>query len=91
MTNLFSSVMGFFKDVFTAIVNLSDWIGQLATSISSTDFSTTGITLIMGNFRYLTGDVLYLALISSFYIGIFMIAFKTIPIIVSWFKHFIPI
>jgi hypothetical protein len=90
MTGLFTVVAGFFEDVFTAIANLVTWIGELAETLNDIELSTSGITLIMGNFRYLAGDTLYLIFISTFYIGVFMIAFKTIPIVVSWWKHFLP-
>lgn len=90
MGDLLGGVLGFIADVFEAIANLITWIGDLAEDIEAIDLSSESITLIMGNFRYLTGDTLYLVFISTFYIGVFMIAFKTIPIVVSWWKHFSP-
>lgn len=90
LSGLIDSVLDFISDVFEAINNLMLWIGDLAVRIDSVELSTSGLTLILGNFRYLAGDVLYLTIVSSFYVGVFMIAFKCIPIVVSWWKHFLP-
>lgn len=90
MINLIDKVLGFLSDIFEAIQNLLVWIGDLAARISAIELSSSSLTLILGNFRYLVGDTLYITFISSFYVGVFMVALKTVPIIVSWWKHFIP-
>lgn len=90
LKSIIENVLGFLQDVFDAIVTLWDWIRQLAERINEIELSSGSLTLILGNFRYLAGDTLYLVFISSFYVGVFMIAFKTIPIVISWWKHFSP-
>ena len=87
---ILDTILDFLSDVFEAIVNLMTWIGDLAVRIESVELATSGLTTILGNFRFLAGDTLYLTIISSFYVGVFMIAFKTVPIVVSWWKHFLP-
>ena len=91
MGDLISAVLGFLEDVFEVIENLKTWIGDLAERIESVSLSAnSSVTLVLGNYRYLAGDTLHLITISTFYVGVFMIAFKVIPIVVSWWKHFSP-
>lgn len=87
---MWQAVNDFFVSLFEGIANLITWIGELATEISSIDLNSGSIVKVLGMFRYLAGDTVYLGIVTGMYIGLLLIAIKIIPIFVSWWKHFSP-
>lgn len=90
MSDILQSIADFFTDIFNAIGDLITWIADLVTKLNAIDINTSGLVDILGTYRYLVGDTVYMIHITGFYIGVFLMAFKTIPVVASWWKYFKP-
>ena len=87
---ILNHIYDFLDGVFSALTSLIIWIGDLAVLINDINLEHSGLANILGLYRYLVGDTIYLANITSLYIGLLFIAIRTIPIFVGWWKAFSP-
>lgn len=85
-----NSILTFINDVLNGISSLLQWLQDLATKLNSINFENSGVASFLGLYRYLMGDTVYLAHITTFYVGLLILAIKIIPKFISWWKEISP-
>lgn len=80
----------FFNDIVQAIGDFFIWLAELAVRIGQINLEADGITVVMGTFRWLVGDVVYLLIVTALYIGAGATIIRLAPTVLAMWKKFSP-
>lgn len=85
-----TDIIGFLTGLYEAVTTFVDWMGDVAQAINDVNVETSGISHVVGLFRYIVGEPLWLVYVTLMYIGIILLAIAIIGKIVSVWKSYSP-